>query len=214
MIKPLLLVSTRHVLPVCGLVLVTVSAAFAAPAPADQNGNARNPQAVAEIQSGKRTTANAAWWGFNEEDATEALQAAIRSGAKKVLVPHVGKDWIVRPLHLVSDQELVFEPGVVLTAQRGAYRGGGDSVLSADNLTNLTIRGYGATVRMQKEDYIGGKVLKDLGWNRWYGQYEKAEWRMTLAIRGCVNVSVEGLTLRDSGGDGVYVAGGGKLPFS
>jgi hypothetical protein len=129
-------------------------------------------------------------------------------------VPNLGTDWIVRPLHLVSDQELFLEPGVVITAQRGAYRSGGDSVLNADNVTNLVIRGYGATVRMQKEDYIVGKVLKDLGWNRWYGQYEKAEWRMALAIRGCVNVQVEGLTLRDSGGDGVYVAGGGKLAYS
>ena len=174
----------------------------------------KNPQAVLEVQSGKRTEANAAWWGFNEEDATDGLQAAIRSGAKKVIVPNLGKDWIVRPIQLVSGQEIVFEPGVVITAQRGDYRGGGDSVLNADNLTNVVIRGYGATVRMQKEDYIVGKVLKDLNWNRWYGQYEKAEWRMPLAIRGCVNVTVEGLTLRDSGGDGIYVAGGGKLTFS
>lgn len=173
----------------------------------------KNPQAIAEVQSGQRTEANAAWWGFNPEDATETLQAAIRSGAKKVIVPNVGKDWIVRPIHLVSDQEIFLEPGVVITAQRGAYRGRGDSVLNADNVTNLVIRGYGATVRMQKEDYIVGKVLKDLGWNRWYGQYEKAEWRMTLAIRGCVNVKVEGLSLRDSGGDGIYVAGG-KLGHS
>ena len=183
-------------------------------AAADSTNNVRNSQAVAEVLSGQRTEANAAWWGFNEEDATEALQAAIRSGAKKVIVPNMGKDWIVRPLQLVGDQELVLEAGAVITAQRGVYRGSGDSVLNADNLTNLTIRGYGATVRMQKEDYIVGKALKDLGWHRWYGQYEKAEWRMALAIRGCVNVKVEGLTLRDSGGDGVYVAGGGKLSFS
>ena len=173
-----------------------------------------NPSAIAEVQSGKRTEANAAWWGFNADDTTDALQAAIRSGAKKVIVPNLGRDWIVRPLQLVSGQEIFFEPGVVLTAQRGAYRGGGDSVLNADNLTNLVLRGYGATVRMQKEDYIVGKVLKDLGWTRWYGQYEKAEWRMPLAIRGCVNVTVEGLTLRDSGGDGIYVAGGGNRSYS
>ena len=178
------------------------------------SANSKNPKAIAELQSGKRTTVNAAWWGFNEDDATDALQAAIRSGAKRVIVPNLGKDWIVRPLLLASDQELVLEEGVVVTAMRGAYRGSGDSVFNANDLTNLTIRGYGATVRMQKEDYIVGKVLKDLGWNRWYGQYEKAEWRMTLAIRGCSNVTVEGLTLRDSGGDGIYIQGGGKLTYS
>ena len=31
---------------------------------------------------------------------------------------------------------------------------------------------------------------------------------MTLAIRGCKNVNVSGLTLKDSGGDGIYVDGG------
>jgi len=191
-----------------------VAVSFAATSLAGQAENLPNSQAIGEVQSGKRTEANAAWWGFKEEDATDALQSAIRSGAQKVIVPNVGKEWIVRPIHLVSDQELFLEPGVVITAQRGEYRGRGDSVLNADNVTNLMIRGYGATVRMQKEDYIVGKVLKDLGWNRWYGQYEKAEWRMALAIRGCVNVQVEGLTLRDSGGDGIYVAGGGKLTLS
>ena len=174
----------------------------------------KNPQAVQEVIAGKRSEANAAWWGFNEDDATDALQAAIRSGAKRVIVPNVGMEWIVRPIQLAGEQELVLEKGVVITAKRGEYRGGGDSVLNADNLTNLVIRGYGATVRMQKEDYIVGKVLKDLGWNRWYGQYEKAEWRMALGIRGCTNVKVEGLTLRDSGGDGIYIQGGGKLSYS
>jgi hypothetical protein len=190
------------------------AACFATTSIAGPTDHARNPQAVAEVLSGKRTTANAAWWGFNEEDATDALQSAIRSGAKRVIVPNLGKDWMVRPLQLAGDQELMLEAGVVVTAMRGAYRGSGDSVFNADGLTNLTIRGYGATVRMQKEDYIVGKVLKDLDWNRWFGQYEKAEWRMALAIRGCVNVKVEGLTLRDSGGDGIYIQGGEKLGYS
>jgi len=54
--------------------------------------NARNPEAVAAVQSGKLTVANAAWWGFDEEDATEALQAAVNSGARKVIVPNLGQD--------------------------------------------------------------------------------------------------------------------------
>lgn len=74
--------------------------------------NAKNPVAIAEVQAGKRPAANAAWWGFDDEDATDALQAAIRSGAKKVIVPNLGKDWIVRPIQLVSDQELFSSIGV------------------------------------------------------------------------------------------------------
>jgi S-formylglutathione hydrolase FrmB len=170
---------------------------------------AKNPQAVEEVRAGKCSDANAAWWGFDPDDATESLQAAIDSGAKKVVVPNMNQDWVVRPLRLAGNQELVLEEGVVIAAKRGEYRGGGDSVFTAINIDNVTIRGYGATIRMHKEDYIVGLVLKDLGWQRWYGQYPKAEWRMALAIRGCSNVKVLGLTLCDSGGDGIYVDGAG-----
>src|SRR3954471_6669902 len=86
-----------------------------------------NPAAVQEVVSGKRTEANAAWWGFDERDATKALQAAIRSGAKKVSVPALGKPWIVGPLFLESDQEIMFEKGVVVQALAGSFRGTGDS---------------------------------------------------------------------------------------
>ena len=178
----------------------------------DDGTNTPNPQAVAELRDGERTTANAAWWGFDPDDATEALQAAIRSGAKRVFVPNMGRPWIVRPIMLAGNQTLVLERGVEITAKRGEYRGGGDSVFTARDVSNLAIEGDGATVRMQKEDYITGIVLKDLDWHRWFGQYEKAEWRMALSLRGCSNVTVRGLTLRDSGGDGVYIDGGKNGP--
>lgn len=87
-------------------------------------------------------------------------------------------------------------------------------MFTAQAVENLTIRGYGATFRMWKQDYITGLVLEQMGWNRWYGQYEKAEWRMTLAIRGSKNVNVSGLTLEDSGGDGIYVNGSKERSYS
>ena len=54
--------------------------------------------------------------------STEALQAAIQSGAKRVVVPNMTKDWIVRPIQLAGNQELILEDGVVITAKRGEYR--------------------------------------------------------------------------------------------
>ena len=47
----------------------------------------KNLEAIADVRSGKSTVANAAWWGFDAEDATEALQSAIDSGVKRVVVP-------------------------------------------------------------------------------------------------------------------------------
>ena len=70
---------------------------------------ARDELAIKELAEGRRTEARAEWWGFDEADATTALQAAIQSKAKKVIVSNTGKPWNVRPITLVSDQEIVFE---------------------------------------------------------------------------------------------------------
>lgn len=42
----------------------------------------KNIEAIDAVKSGKRRDANAAWWGFDPEDATENLQAALDSGAR------------------------------------------------------------------------------------------------------------------------------------
>ena len=174
----------------------------------------KNVEAIADVELGKRADANAAWWGFDPEDATEGLQASIDSGARRLIVPNMRADWIVRPIRLASNQEIIFERGTVVSAKRGQYRGKGDSLFTAQDVENITIRGYGATFRMWKQDYITGLVLEQMGWNRWYGQYPKAEWRMTLSIRGSKNVDVSGLTIKDSGGDGIYVDGGKEQRYS
>ncbi|MGD1101126.1 MAG: right-handed parallel beta-helix repeat-containing protein [Terriglobia bacterium] len=161
----------------------------------------RNEAAVKQVLAGQREDANAAWWGFDAADSTAALQAAIDSHAKRVLVPYMGAPWIVRPITLRSDQEIDFEPGVLILAKRGEFQGQGDSLLSAVGVSNLTLRGYGATLRMWKKDYQNPP-------------YKKAEWRMGIAIHGCRNVRVEGLRVESSGGDGFYVDGGAGREWS
>ena len=79
----------------------------------------KNLEAIADIRSGKSVVANTTWWGFDPEDATEALQAAIDSGAKKVVVPNMHTDWIIQPIRLAGNQELIFERGTVVSAKRG-----------------------------------------------------------------------------------------------
>ena len=44
----------------------------------------------------------------------------------------------------------------MVSAKRGEYRGKGDSMFTAQDVENLSIRGYGATFRMWKQDYITG----------------------------------------------------------
>ncbi|HEX2998735.1 MAG TPA: right-handed parallel beta-helix repeat-containing protein, partial [Armatimonadota bacterium] len=67
-----------------------------------------------------------------------------------------------------------------------------DALFRADGCRNITLRGYGATLRMRRDDYASPA-------------YEKSEWRHCLSIRSCSNIKVCGLTLTESGGDGIYL---------
>jgi len=174
-------------------VLVVVCGCALGPDAAGLRGNFKSEEAVADVAAGRVDVANAAWWGFNENDSTAALQGAINSGAKKVIVPYMGKDWIIRPIHLVSNQEIIFEPGVVVVAKKGEFKGVHDSLFRAAEKTNITLRGYGATLRMHKEDYRDAK------------HYTKAEWRMGIMCLSSSNIKIMGFTIADTGGDGIYL---------
>ena len=155
-----------------------------------------NQQMIDRVAAGEVTEAKASWWGFDEHDATDALQAAINSGAPKLIVENMGTPWIVRPIALASNQEIVFEDGCEIVAKRGEFKSTTGILLSARNVKNLVLRGNATVVRMWREDYANPDL------------YEKAEWRHCLSICGCKNVSVSGLVLQDSGGDGIYIGVG------
>lgn len=155
----------------------------------------RNEQAIREVKAGQRKVAHAAWWGFQADESTEALQAAIDSGAEKVVVEKMAGPWIVNKIQLAGNQELWLEQGVVVEAKKGAFHGKSDALFTARDKTNLKLTGYGATLRMHRDDYDGP-------------DYTHAEWRHALTFHGCTNVTVAGLTLAESGGDGIYLGAG------
>ncbi|MCK9413299.1 MAG: T9SS type A sorting domain-containing protein [Prolixibacteraceae bacterium] len=128
--------------------------------------------------------------GFNATDATVALQGAINSGADTVIVPNMGTDWIVKPIFCKSNQTIIFEKGVVVTAQKGYPSWG--YLFSIGNVSNVSLIGYGATFRMQKADYLAGEGGDN-------------QWRHCIGISTGTNIKILGLILRDSGGDGVAV---------
>ena len=133
-------------------------------------------------------------FGYDPQDATEALQSAIDSGAKRVVVDRQDSPWILRTIRLRGDLELVLEEGVELLAKKGEFRALGDVLFVARNVENLTIRGEGkgATLRMRKTDY-------------WQEPYQKSEWRHGLSLLSCENVLVENIQIAETGGDGIYL---------
>ncbi|MBQ9337862.1 MAG: right-handed parallel beta-helix repeat-containing protein [Lentisphaeria bacterium] len=140
-------------------------------------------------------------WGFDENDATECLQKAIDSGEKKLVVDNVGKDWIIRPVFLRSGVELIFADGVTVRALPGAFKDKKDCLFALYGVTDVTLRGEGkAVLKMNKKDYQDPS------------RYARSEWRHAISLRGAERIKIQNLTLRSSGGDGIYVGSGKKLP--
>ncbi len=149
---------------------------------------------VKGFPSDKRSAARAESWGFNSEDSTTNLQAALDSGVKKLVVSRQTGPWLVKStLKLPSNMEIEFEDGAEIKALPGAFKRNTDMLMKAQHCTNLTLHGKGF-VTMLKSEYQQNPKL-----------YLPGEHRHTLGLFGCESVRIEGLTLRSSGGDGIYV---------
>ena len=136
---------------------------------------------------------DASTFGYNPADATSALQNAINTG-QNVFVPKETANWIITPITLShSNQQILFESGSTLEAKPGAFRRANDCLFTVRDCSNVSMVGYGATLTMHQNDYS-------------QPPYSEAEWRHGIQLLGVTNCTIEGLTIRDTGGDGVYVA--------
>ena len=157
-------------------------------------GAADYAKEVESVKTGKIKEAKASWWGFDKDDATKCLQSALNSGAKKVIVDNTGSDWIVTPIKVPSDIEIVFQEGVTVRAKKGEFKKISDSLFEISGRKNVILRGEGKVLFvMNKKDYQDS------------ARYKKSEHRHTIRIYNSDGVTVRNLTLRSSGGDGVYV---------
>jgi hypothetical protein len=130
--------------------------------------------------------------GYNTTDATAALQVAINTG-QNVWVPNMGTPWTITPITLNnSNQTIQFENGTVVTAKEGSFLGTSDSLFTSTNTTNVSVLGYGATFQMRKSDYT-------------QNPYPVGEWRHGLRLNNVNGFQVKGLTIKETGGDGIYI---------
>ena len=155
---------------------------------------APRPDMVAKVKAGKVKEARVSWWGFNPDDSTAFVQAAIDSRVPRLILDGMANSWYVKPLRLVSNQEIVFEKGAKLAAKRGAFQNPGDILLTLSNLTNVTIRGNGGELRMFRDDYSAAP-------------YDPAKIgsRHAIYIRSCGHITIDGLVIRQAGGDSINV---------
>lgn len=94
-----------------------------------------------------------------------------------------------------DDTTIIFEPGVEVIALKGSFHGVADDLFLSIGVRNLTLIAYGATFTMQKADYAGGK---DTG-------YYWSEFRMGFAFYSAQDLTLKGLTVRATGGDGILL---------
>lgn len=81
---------------------------------------------------------------------------ALRSGGGAVIIPNMGRDWVIRSIRLPRDnQEIIFEEGVVISAGRdGSFAGMTEQLISPYNRENVTLRSCGVAFRMWNGDYV------------------------------------------------------------
>lgn len=128
------------------------------------------------------------------DDATEAFRKAVATGAKRVVFNRIGFDYQLQPVQLRSDLELIWEPGVRVMAKAGAFRDPNDVLFTAGGVKNLTLTGGAdSQILMRKQDYRNRRL------------YPRSEWRHAVSLLGCENVTIRGLRIASSGGDGIYL---------
>ncbi|MBO5752013.1 MAG: right-handed parallel beta-helix repeat-containing protein [Kiritimatiellae bacterium] len=145
----------------------------------------------------EQKTVVASKFGWNAEDATECLRAALKSGAKTVRIDKQQSDWVLSStVRIPSNVEVVLEDGVTLRAMPERFKGLTDSLLAVVREKNVTLRGEGtARLLMNKADYFDKT------------RYRIGEWRHAVNLMDAERLIISNLTIEASGGDGVYVNG-------
>jgi len=127
-------------------------------------------------------------------DSTDFLQSLLDSAEGEITIPKGNAPWFTRPLFLRAEgKRIIFEEGCEIAALPGAFTGRGECLITLDSCRNVTLSGYGALLSMRRGDYARAP-------------YEKGEWRHGISLESCAGVTLEGLTIAETGGDGVYLA--------
>ena len=125
-------------------------------------------------------------------DATTAIQNALDSGERQVVLDRAHSPYVTRPLFVRSNTDIIFEEGVELVAKEGEFHNLHDALVTLPGSTNVVLRGLGkgARLRMRIRDYQSAA-------------YSHGEWRHAINLLSAADVTIENLTLADSGGDGI-----------
>jgi hypothetical protein len=186
-----------------------------------------------ECCTAAQSVAVASCWGWSTGNAsqnTHAIQSALDCPtAHLVIVPKMTGPWIVAPpagrcerldhkpdlcyrtaaLNFSSYKRVIFEPGVIIEAERWGFKGVNDNLAIVGSLAspvrNLTIVGAGAVWRMWKRDYQNASCSAASSHTEHC--YQISEQRHGLNLWWGEDVTVTGLNISWTGGDGIMLGG-------
>ena len=141
-------------------------------------------------------------FGYDPVDSTRFVRAALESDHPVVVFDRQDGPWHATPIEIRNKvgKTMVFEKGSYVCARRGACTETG-AFLKFTRCRDIRIVGAGADVcgvRMWRDDYADKT------------KYAWSEWRHALSFLSCENVSIEGISASESGGDGLYIGRDGR----
>ena len=167
-----------------------------------RNGDGKLFEAIDKALSAGKTV-HAKDFGWNAEDATEALQKAVDSDASVIIVDKMPTPWEIEGVKIPSCKKLVLREGVVLEAKKGGLLKSHAFVQIAG--TNIVIVGEGGNeLRMRKLDYMNDKAT--------YPKFDDNRHGLGFSGKGTKgNLLVRNVKISSSGGDGVCVTGARRV---
>jgi hypothetical protein len=156
---------------------------------------------AAECCPAGATSVDASCWLRSHGEDAVAVQAAVDCGAKQVVMAVREAPWVFnQSVRLrVDGQTILLKSGVVIQALRGGMHSKGAHLLSLSNVTGVSLSGYGAVLQMWKQDYNDPT------------QYNHSEWRHGIEIGSSHHILIEGVTVTQTGGDGIDIGGDQSL---
>ncbi|MEX0291104.1 MAG: right-handed parallel beta-helix repeat-containing protein [Flavobacteriaceae bacterium] len=136
-------------------------------------------------------------FGFTTDQA-KALKLALNSQYDTIIIDKQDKVWSLPPMVFrgIKNKVIILEPDTEVYAKKGAFAKTNASLFSFVHCENIQIYGNMGLVCMNKEEYVDG------------------EWRHAISLRASKKIKIQDLRIRDSGGDGIYIAGFGKGTYS
>lgn len=144
-------------------------------------------------------TVQAKDFGWNAQDATEALQKALDSGATTVIVDDMGSPWHITTVFPKSNQKIIFRKGVrILCEEKMKILNKRDQDLfRLRKCRNLMFVGEGdVTIGHYKDVLERRKYCKTYGGN-------------AFGLTECQNIVIKNMTLAECSNDGLCLGGTG-----